>query len=93
MRSRIIAGLGGCEGADTLINFSWLLLSPLITSARVLMVSVSTSAGIPLAKIKSHSTRALFTDLHFVYEVKQARAEQGPSLNKTVPMIIYSYKT
>ena len=34
------------------MNFSWLLLAPLITSAKVLMVSVSTSAGIPLAEIQ-----------------------------------------
>ena len=43
------AGRGGTEGAATARNCCWLLLQPRITSARVLMVSVSTSAGIPLA--------------------------------------------
>ena len=38
------------------MNFSWLLLAPLITSAKVLMVSVSTSAGIPLAEIQHYET-------------------------------------
>ena len=44
-----MAGLGGTEGADTDRNWAWLLLAPLITSAMVLIVSVRTSAGIPLA--------------------------------------------
>ena len=29
--SKIVACLGGCEGADTAIKRAWLLLSPLIT--------------------------------------------------------------
>ena len=45
-----MAGRGGTEGADTARNCCWLLLLPLITSDRVLMVSVSTSAGMPLAR-------------------------------------------
>ena len=49
MRRRMMAGLGGTEGADTDRNCCWFWLHPRITSAKVLMVSVRTSAGIPLA--------------------------------------------
>ena len=44
-----MAGLGGTEGADTDRNCCWFWLQPRITSAKVLMVSVRTSAGMPLA--------------------------------------------
>ena len=50
MSRRMMAGLGGTEGADTERNCSWLVLQPLMASARVLMVSVRTSAGMPLAR-------------------------------------------
>lgn len=41
--------LGGFDGAITLAKYSWFPWFPRITSATVLMVSVRTSAGTPLA--------------------------------------------
>ena len=59
------AGLGGTEGAATARNCCWLLLQPRMTSERVLMVSVRTSAGIPLAKrmvVSSDNTPLVLID-------------------------------
>ena len=47
--------LGGLDGAITEAKYSWLYWLPRITSATVLIVSVSTSAGTPLAINISHN--------------------------------------